>query len=145
MPQRRKRLHGDRSIPPTGAEIVGRLFPRSFAWIIRTGSDVNRAALAAAIDRFQPSDLAHVRAAAIAENNRLLAADRYEIIEPARIRGLMRAAKRALLGQYGNHGNARAETPKSKLRIAGEARVIRIILQRAAVAARAMQPTTSAN
>ena len=114
-------------VPERGALVVGHLYPSTFAWIIKTGTAVDRAALAARCN-------AGLQIEAAAEARRMLAARNMNPAYLHDFRSLIIATRQALIRPKGvNHGNDR---PKSKHRIEAEAAIIHAILKIAAARSR---------
>jgi hypothetical protein len=126
------RLHGDPETPATGATVVGHLYPTvGFAWIVRTGSAVNRQALAAAVASLDARLV--LGRAVLAVRARWPHEDyqqRPAYVTPARVRRLQRATAQALRTRYALHG----DMPKGDHRVETEAHVIATILRLGATA-----------
>src|SRR5262245_20602840 len=117
--------HGDPAVPADGVDIAGHLYPHGlFAWIIRTGKNVDRDALCEAVGHVSLVDVRR-RALSLAAQRNL--SD--DMALAGKISTLIRATKQALRVAYAAHGNRH---PKGGARIAAEALVVRATLIEAA-------------
>jgi hypothetical protein len=120
-------------VPHDGALVIGKLFPNSFAWIIKTGPAVDRAALAAKCDVDHDDFYVACRIAADALLRARHPVGGVELVSRQELEGLIKATGRALTTKYCNHGSA---IPKGKARVTRELTIIHAILRTAAVRVR---------
>lgn len=122
--------------PARGAIIVAKFYPNTFAWIIRTGPEVNRDALANALETSSPIRYRIENAARSLCDARVQDGANSALITDRMIAKKIRLVRRALRTngeKYVNDGSH----PKGKGTVTTEKLVIRAVLEYAAARVRA--------